>query len=93
MPSLGSRGTDARRVALDARLQRLKRVAVAAALSSGLVLWGLVAQSVATAGAATPQPPTTPVSEDDRLRADFFGNGSFLGTGNGVAPLIRTHGS
>lgn len=92
MPSRHALAADARRQALEARLRRLKRVAVAAAVASSIVLWGLVALAIPSATAA-PQQATTPTNEDDRLRADFFGNGSFLGTGVGVTPVIRSHGS
>lgn len=80
---------DARRAALQRRVDRLKVASWALAAGGWLALWALVTGAVASTAATS----TIPAANGPQSQTiDLFGGGSTLGVGTGTA-VLRSSGS
>jgi hypothetical protein len=80
--------------AKQSRLRRLKGLAVAGTAGLGVLLWGVVSGTVASATPAATSTPQ-PISQDTSDDSDFFGatdTAPGLGQTN-AQPMTRTGGS
>ena len=88
-----SRTPDARRVALDERLRRLKATTVALTAAAALSLWWLIGGVVTANTAAEDRSGPTTLTQPQTDGSFFSDQQPSVGSGNAQAPALRTGGS